>query len=338
MKKFFGWGLVLALIYFIISFLWSVVGDVLLGPTKDLIDSKVSNFLQSRPPGYNWYYVAPIILFIGCIVVGVLYVRQKIANDLPPNSDVDIKKFMKKFTDKTCRKQYVIATQLYRYKFRKSNCKIKVTYQDGYVVEDEKLNAVLQDYFEIDRALLNQLKNGIEEAQKNNNFAKLDDFLLDCLQDLNASPTIQNVNKEVTQFSLFVLGVQYLLKEQNGASDFLGPNRIVRILAHRTKEEELYTLSRAGLMRSILNTELSLSSLYCFEHIGNGDKAGRVYLTLNVLRKDEPDPYLFLITVSPKVEEEQNQTQILSEILKEFVDQIENELDIEEIQSLRLVV
>ncbi|MCR8867464.1 hypothetical protein [Peribacillus frigoritolerans] len=339
-KKLLRWGLFSTVGFFVVSFLWSVVGDVLLGPTKDLIESKVSTFLNSPPPGYTWAYVVPLIIIIGACIVSIVYMRQQLGSGKFNSSEVDIKEFMKNFTDKACRKQYVIATQLYRYNFKRSNYKIKVSYQDGYVVDDEKLNAIAQDYFEIERSLFNELKRGIEEVQKNDDYAKLNRFLLNCLQDLEASPTIQDVNKEIIQFSLFILGVQYVLNTQQGtnANSFLGPNRIVRILSNASKEAQLYTLARTGLMRAVLNTELNLSSLYCFEHMGDGDKAGRVYLTLNVLRKGEPNPYIFLITVSPRIEDEQDQNQMLSDILEDFVNQMEKELDIEEIQNLRLVV
>ena len=55
-----------------------------------------------------------------------------------------MRKFIKNFTEHANKKHYVIATQIYRYKFNKINYKVKINYEDGYVMEGERINAIIQ--------------------------------------------------------------------------------------------------------------------------------------------------------------------------------------------------
>lgn len=327
--------IIIGIVVVVTGVIWALFGDILLGPAKDWLEEILKPLLFAQLP--VWIYVT-IFIVIVAITIGINGFIKTNNTDLPSKREIDLKKFIKSFTEYSYKNKFVIATQIYRYKFSKTNYKTKLYYEDGYVIEDEKINAVIQDHFTLDRELYGQLEDAIKEMQDFDDYFLMSQFIEECHTSLNASNLIQDENREVNQFLLSVIGSQYVLNFNNSETEFLGSNRIIRSLSHPEKEKTLYSLSKTGLMRAIINAELNISTLYCFEHTGLGEKVGRVYLSLQVMAVNEPTPYIFLITVSPQILTQTNQTEILSDILTDFVDQLENEIEIEEIQNLRLVV
>ncbi|MFB5089495.1 hypothetical protein PGC35_20305 [Psychrobacillus sp. PGGUH221] len=254
--------------------------------------------------------------------------------------ELDMKHFIKRFTEEANKSHYVIATQIYRYHFSKTSSILRINYQDGYVVEEEPLNAVIQENFRIEKKLYRTLEKAVKNVQRDeNDLVLLEDFMYQQIAELEKSPTIVNINKELNQFNFLILAIQFFLNIGNNSRKFLEKeNNLVSALNNQQKEDKLYTMSRTGLIRSILNAELGMSALYSFRHIGENEKKGRVYLTIQVKREKESKPYIFLITVSPEIKDEDDQIKIFTEILESFIKVIKSELGEAEIVNLRSLV
>lgn len=303
---------------------------------EELIEPYID--IHNNPPGPLWAYLVVVFILISLVLLYLAY-KDKFISKVKDEAEEDMRKFITNFTEHANKKHYVIATQIYRYKFSKTNYKIKINYEEGYVIEDERMNAVIQEHFDVDKNLFKELDKIVKAIRKDErDLNSIDGFMTSLKDELDHNPAIKDLNKELNQFNLLVLAIQFFLSVGNTADDFLGANKLISVLNYSDKENELYTRTRTGLTRAILNAELNMSSLYCFEHIGKNDKSGRVYLTIKVKRKNDPTPYIFLITVSSKIEEEPEQVTILTDILNDFIHQLEKELGITEVQNLRLVV
>lgn len=339
MKKFILWSL--GIIWVIILALGMLLSETLaVGPFNNWLEEFIKPFIDvnNNPPGPIWVYLVVFYILITLVSVFLAY-KDKFLPKVKDEAEEDMRKFITNFTEHANKKHYVVATQIYRYKFSKTNYKVKINYEDGYVIEEERINAVIQEHFEVDKNLFKELDKIVKAIRKDeNDLNSIDRFMTRLIDKLDHNPRIIDLNKELNQFNLLVLAIQFFLSVGNTADDFLGANKLISILNHGDKENELYTRTRTGLTRAIINAELNMSSLYCFEHIGKNDKSGRVYLTIKVKRKNDPTPYIFLITVSSKIEEEPEQVTILTEVLNDFIHQLEKELGITEVQNLRLVV
>jgi len=248
-----------------------------------------------------------------------------------------LKDFITKFTKEAYKRHYVIATQIYRYEFSKTNYMLNFRYEEGFVVKGERMNAVIQESFQIDGPLYREFENAIKAIETKSEFELIQQFIVKCKTVLDKYSKIKNINRELNHFLLLVLALQYVANIQSETT-LVEPAKLGDFLKYKRKQEKLYTLSKTGLIRSILNTELKLSSFYNFEHIGEGDKNGRVYLSVPINRKDDPEPYIFLITISPKIDQENNQGLVMAETLNEFFELIQEEIEVVEINQLGLVV
>ena len=310
------------------------------GPFNNWLEDFIKPYIDvnNNPPGPVWAYLVSIFIFINLVSIFLAY-KDKFLPKVKGEAKADMRNFITNFTEHANKKHYVIATQIYRYKFSKTNYKVKINYEEGYVIEDERMNAVIQEHFEVDKSLFKELDKIVKAIRKDeNDLNSIDRFMTRLIDELDQNPRIIDLNKELNQFNLLLLAIQFFLSIGNTVDDFLGANKLISVLNHSDKENELYTRTRTGLTRAILNAELNMSSLYCFEHIGKNDKSGRVYLTIKVKRKNDPTPYIFLITVSSRIEEEPEQVTILTAIPNDFIHQLEEELGIIEVQNLRLVV
>lgn len=188
----------------------------------------------------------------------------------------------------------VVAIQIYKYNFRERNDKltIKINHECGYVVEDEPLNGIVQDYFEIDGNIYKRFKNAIKKLDGMET-AHIEKMINQFNKELKTTD-IQNLksNKSATiKYTILWLCIEFFLEKiaEHYKQADLSP------LSDVTREEILHKNKRTGIFRGILYFELNGGDNYKFFHDKSNNKKGRIYLTKAA--KINGIKCLFLITL-----------------------------------------
>ncbi|NOV00669.1 hypothetical protein [Paenibacillus planticolens] len=194
--------------------------------------------------------------------------------------------------------EYISGIQLYEYSVSSTKAlqtTIKVNYVDGFVRENEELNAIVQSYYKLNKYQLLKFKSTVLAAL--NNTMKLNN-LLDYLEDIEYKLTNKKLHeldeKDSITLAFSELGISHLEKrfgfftEENA-----GFSSVAKVL-HEKK--------RIGILKSILNFKyLKEEPFFSFHYTGRGnEKAKRKYITYNV-KSTKDENFLFLITFNAEV-------------------------------------
>lgn len=338
------YSIILIIITAILLLFWDIIIDILLGPTKDLIGEKILNsFIASAVPGTVGSYIFFIIVLLTVLGGWTKYLFNK-SKELQEKSKklevldvVNTREFMKDFTLWACRKHYVISTQLYSYDFRISNKEIKLVYEDGFITEGERINAVLQEYFKLDSDLYSELRAGLMSIEKRgnkpNSFKGLSATIQRLVKELNNTTIPKIVTEDAIKYSMLYFALQFIDIKVSQLKSFESRNKgntidngeniirsrfIKKILKSKQKELKLNELTRTGILRAILNAEVLNNEFYVFEHSGQSEKSGRIYLSYKYQKNKKSLPNIFLITISHKILEENDPDKLLNDVFLQF--------------------
>lgn len=217
------------------------------------------------------------------------------------NQQETIKRVMKTLAES---ETSIIAVQLYQYSIKEANkeTKIKVTYNDGYVTEGEVLNALLQEHYSIHASIYKSYKRAMTNIGRNNGISLLRfiESNINRIKNKTKEELSGNIDFSI-KFALVHLGVQsYIHYFTNGKSY---STYALDILNDHSKEKMLNDNKRTGLLKGILNHELSNGDSYIFFHLGDNNKKGRIYFTKGI--KINGKKIMFLITLYNNLEEEE---------------------------------
>lgn len=193
------------------------------------------------------------------------------------------------------KEEYVHAVQLYRYTMKHHGDKVifKVNHVDGVVHEQIPLNAMMQVYYSIDRNLYNEYLR-VMKAFDEGKYDRVIKFMHRIGHDLSIKPIAESDENFVQQQYKYailklcedILSSTYHLDIVN---PFLDPDKI----------KKLKNNLRTGILRGILNR---YENFYMFDHDGEGEKRGRVYLTRHYYNEEiDGYRYIFVLTLDPSV-------------------------------------
>lgn len=217
--------------------------------------------------------------------------------------------FMKQFTRSN---SYIWAIQLYNFdtKFYKVNRRTvtRVNHIQGYVYEDINLNALQQHYYYYDADLYKEFS--LAQSQ-------LEQYNINEMLRFMAKYRGKLANKSSYSFhDAIIYAFLRLSIELLRSYGFVGPH--TANLLNAEQRNELQNLERTGILRGIQFSK----SFYTFEHLGDGLKKGRIYMTKRVKIKNID--HLFLITINPDILQDGQQLKSLAADFKQGI--IENEI------------
>lgn len=230
------------------------------------------------------------------------------------NQAETVQRTMKTWVDNN---ENVVAVQLYNYVLKTApECtSITVSHKDGYVSEAESLNALLQEYYELDSKTYKRFKEAMKAIGKFNGFA-LKKFIAEYKGLLEEPPPDKMKGNSLYSiyYSLVLLGVQsyisYYIREKSHSTytiDMLDDEKV----------QILMTNKRTGILRGILNNELGLGGNYIFFHDRNNSKKGRIYFTKSV--KLNGSKSVFLFTLFNNIDEN-NLLEKIDQLSTDFID------------------
>ena len=198
----------------------------------------------------------------------------------------NLREFIKNYTN---RNPFVIAVQIYRFniKHSRSFTEYRVNYVDGYVRENEEVNAITQTCYKIGRRIFKQFSIAYKEyLDDSKNTSKMVTFVENQLTRLNDKSTSCITEQDCIIYSLVIYLIQVLAEEGE---------EIISTIEDSKKEDLLNNKKRTGLLRGIID-----GNSYKFSYTGEDDnKKNRQYVTFcKEINKVE---YIFLITFSPEI-------------------------------------
>ncbi|MBN2908158.1 hypothetical protein JQC72_01290 [Polycladomyces sp. WAk] len=208
---------------------------------------------------------------------------------------------MKRFTQN---EPYVLAVQLYEYTVKRERRKVvfKINHLDGYVWENIDLNAMVQAYYEVDARLFQQFEQAVRAFE-----ADFLDPLLDFIQQYQ--PEIEGKDDIDDRTAIRYAFVQLAL-------DLLETKINFDLFVDPETRRKINTRKRTGILRGIMMKD----RFYTFLHDGNSDKQGRVYLTKTIRIKG--GNYVFLLTLSPDILEEENHAEHFEKLSQAFAQEM----------------
>lgn len=221
-----------------------------------------------------------------------------------------LREFIKNYTKSN---PYVVAVQIYQFNYKHTilNTVYKVNYVDGYVRDDEEVNAISQIFYRVSRTVTKQFYNAYKEYI-DNNYTKLNKFVTSQLKKLNSKKIEDISDEDCIVYSLVIYSIQLL--SENG-------EEIISTIYDPNKEELLNNKKRTGILRGIIHNDF-----YKFNYTGNDDiKKDRLYVTF--CKEINYVDYLFLITFSPEINtNNQDEEMFISDSVNQFQER-SNEFD-----------
>ena len=233
----------------------------------------------------NLYFITLliiIILFIGVFCVYYDYVNEKNNHlkDMLEIKGLDYINLSTRLREYQRREDYqkffsryvhfesnVISVQLYDFSLsnKQEDYIIRIQYDNGYVDQENDLNAIVQGIYKFNKKSLNELKKAVLILFHAGNI----DFLLKYISEMSPAQVKENDQN----FILFTLAIDYYLEfigEKGKEEDYYGDD------LKRDKRRK-----RIGLAKAILRNEIIKDSIdYYFKYSGSDDsKETRHYYT-----------------------------------------------------------
>lgn len=197
-----------------------------------------------------------------------------------------LREFIKNYTNKN---PYVLAVQIYRFniKHSRSFTEYRVNYVDGYVSDDEEVNAITQTCYRINRKTFKLFSDAyLEYLKDSSNTEKMVSFVNNQLARLNFKSISAITEEDCIIYSLVIYLIQVLAEEGE---------EIISTIADSGKEDILNNKKRTGLLRGIID-----GNSYKFSYTGADDnKKNRLYVTF--CKEINNIQYMFLLTFSPEI-------------------------------------
>lgn len=197
-----------------------------------------------------------------------------------------LREFIKNYTNKN---PYVLAVQIYRFniKHSRSFTEYRVNYVDGYVSDDEEVNAITQTCYRINRKTFKLFSDAyLEYLKDSSNTEKMVSFVNNQLARLNFKNISAITEEDCIIYSLVIYLIQVLAEEGE---------EIISTIADSGKEDILNNKKRTGLLRGIID-----GNSYKFSYTGADDnKKNRLYVTF--CKEINNIQYMFLLTFSPEI-------------------------------------
>lgn len=206
-----------------------------------------------------------------------------------------------------CRNPYVLAVQIYGFNLKHTaKCtEYRVNYLDGYVRDDEEVNAITQSYYKVNRKIFKSFANTYMDYIGNpeKHSEKLKNFVESQLLRLDAKKIVDITEEDCVIYALVIYLIQILQENEDEI--------ISTSFTDLKKVDILNNKKRTGMLRGIINNDF-----YKFSYSGEDDnKKNRIYVTF--CKPINNSDYLFLITFSPEINTNDDEE---NEFIKKSVD------------------
>jgi multisubunit Na+/H+ antiporter MnhG subunit len=270
--------------------------------------------------------LSPYLLLVSLTVIIYLLIKQGKLEDIIDDKNKDLKtetktlwkyysELSKYEKDKTIHtlleafvnsNEYVCGIQIYTFKLFSSKIAfpylqlskqnkqkhirtIKLNYLNGYVREQEDLNAIAQSYYAFDKELLNQFSLKARAAFFHKQPNDLTDFLIEKISYLKNKNIDELDDNDALIFALIELGISFI----ESRYELIFPNFL-----DDEKIKLLKSKKRTGIANAIINFHQTTGhQWFSFAYKGNGDgKTSRQYISY-ITESVRGEKLLFLITV-----------------------------------------
>ncbi|WP_126429931.1 hypothetical protein [Brevibacillus marinus] len=309
--------------------LFSLLGDIYIEHGPSTFFQGVIRFINFPVPLFICLIIA--VLCVACIFYMFQYQQGRIAEyeeEAKDNARTlmnsyrqlnemslkrDLRDVMKKFTKN---EPYVWAVQLYESSIKmlkqdgKNKTMVQINHVEGFVTEGVNLNALLQQYYVFDADVYKEFQLAQYRLAQNDL-----DFILKFIHKyrqylslkVDAYTTHDSIIYAFLRLSVEILESSGLIGKHTAF--FLDPDQ----------KRKLVQLERTGILRG-----MQVDHFYTFEHQGDGDKKGRLYITKPATIKGIP--HIFLLTVNPDILYEEQSKYQLTQLTKDFNELLTNDL------------